>query len=233
MRVVIMLDRAPTAANRKLLNYLLQNVANYRTKLRMRITTVPKRSHKTLDKRIKKLPAAFVGTRLVMGPAAIIGAIKGAFTQVNAVPQDPVRDFMRTTMLDGLDPGMGGVTGGRTPAPPPPSPDESHVVAGANPRDLAKRFTSETQRRQNQRNSLDPRKRQQSTGESPSASRAPSKRNQRRQRSKPPSAHPASAPSSATPTEYISATDPNRPSAMDDDPFMKMYWANQEVTPGT
>jgi hypothetical protein len=30
-----------------------------------------------------------------------------------------------------------------------------------------------------------------------------------------------------------SSTDPNRPSAIESDPLMAQFWANQELTPGT
>lgn len=194
MNVRIIMARSPSPTNKRLLTFLHDNVMKFKSSLQMNITTVSKSDQPQLDAAITKLPAAYVGTRVVMGNKNIADAIRTAFEQSRiARPDDPVRNFMDKAIMEGMD-------------------SKESINPG---NELSKQFTAASQSR---KISMEATKPKNKFGKS-KPQQAPNK---------PQSTTPFATEAGAS-TSY---TDPNRPSTFESDPIMKMYWENQETTPG-
>lgn len=210
MNVKIMMDRTPSSHNKKLMSFLMANVKDYRRNLRMSIITIPKDQHKSLDSKITALPAAYVGTNIVIGYKKIMGSITSAFNQTKTkVDQDPVQSFWDKNIQQGL----GDVKR---------KPTESD--------NLSSRFTEATKKRTNAYAERAPRFKNAPRGD-PEA--APQRSNAAPQRSN-------AAPTSTTEMIMQNVAggggqsgDADDPTRLETDPYMKMFWANQTQTPGT
>jgi hypothetical protein len=103
MNVKIIMDQSPSPHNKKLLSFLITNVKDYRSNLRMSIITIPKSQHKTLDAKITALPAAYIGSNVVIGCKKIIVSITTAFNQSKLhVNDDPIQSFWDKSFKNGL-----------------------------------------------------------------------------------------------------------------------------------
>jgi hypothetical protein len=208
MNVKIIMDRAATSHNRKLITFLLSKVNMYRKNLRMQIITVPKKEHKSLDEKITALPAAYVGTNIIIGYKDVMRAITIAYNKTIAQGNaDPVQEYWEKSITHGMD---SKESGGKT---------ENE--------NISKRFTAATKRRGDSYARRAPPK----PGKKGSAASTPSP--MKSQSNKAPTTTAAMISANASSSEFISQDDPMAASNLEKDPLMAAFWRNNEVTPGT
>jgi hypothetical protein len=214
MNVKIMMDQAPSSRNKKLMSFLMNNVKVYRSNLRMSIITIPKDQHELLDAKITALPAAYIGTNIVIGYKQIMSSITTAFNQTKAkIDVDPVQSFWDNSIKDGL----GEVKRNQTD--------------GDN---LSTRFTEVTKKR-----SLAYAKRAPKFKNAPNQMPAQNTKGQEQpinmsnQRSNAAPTSTAEMIMQNTEGNTPSVGDADDPALLESDPYMKMFWANQTQTPGT
>jgi hypothetical protein len=211
-----MMDRAPSTHNKKLMSFLMTNVKTYRSNLRMSIITIPKNQHKSLDVKITALPAAYIGTNIVIGYKKIIGSITTAFNQTKAkIDVDPVQSFWDNNIKKGL----GDVK--KTPT------DNDN---------LSSRFTEATKKRTSAYAGRAPKfKNGPKSIAPPSAVGRDQNIQAPRQRSNvaPTNTAEMIMQNSSDSAMNAGAGDVDDPTLLEKDPYMKMFWANQTQTPGT
>ena len=215
MNVKIMMDQVPSSHNKKLLSFLMTNVKDYRRNLRMSIITIPKTQHKSLDAKITALPAAYIGTNVVIGYKQIMGSIRNAFDQTKSkVDADPVQSFWDKNIQKGL----GDVK--RKPT------DNDN---------LSNRFTEATKKRTTAYAGRAPRFKNapraasgQSTEHQEQSSNAP-----RQQSNNAPTSTAEMIMQQTSENATKVGGDIDDPTMLETDPYMKMFWANQTQTPGT
>lgn len=208
MDVSIIISETPSAASKKLMEFLMSVVNEYKKYLKMQINVVSKEDHKTLDKAITGLPAAYIKNKLVMGRANIESEIKEAYKKSQLkISADPVQDFWLREMT---------------------RPDESVKSHSDN---ISSKFTTMSQSRDQVRKARDQGGRHSANRPSHGSSRPPQYTPQNDQTQGSMTIKSSTTPPQQTP-KSISALDPNRPSTMVSDPLMKMFWENQEtITP--
>jgi hypothetical protein len=211
MNVKILLDREPTAHNYKLLSFLMNNVKTYRSGLHMSIVTIQKKHHKTLDKKITTLPAAYIGTNVVMGYQNIIKSIKMAYTQTASNNnEDPVQSFWEKNIQTGID-----------EVKKRPSEKES----------IDSRFTEVSKLRKDAYNARAPRfKNKSMPEETPIKENGSNKKNLKRNNAPKTTAEMMMQHSESNGAQ---SGDYDDPATIETDPHMRMFWANQNITPGT
>lgn len=216
MNVKIIMDRTPTPHNKKLLTFLLGNVEAYRKNLRMSIITIPKKEHKALDRKITALPAAYVGTNIIIGYKDVMRAITIAYNKTTAQGDvDPVQAYWEKSITQGMENADG--DSGR---------NENE--------DISKRFTAATKRRGDSYARRAPSKPGKGDGKMPSApapQRAPDIRPQRSNKAQTTTSGLMAA--NASSSDFMSQNDPMSASNIEKDPLMAAFWRNNEITPGT
>lgn len=214
MNVKIVMDRAPTNRNKKLMSFLLKNVSEYRSCLQMSIVTIPKKNHKTLDANITALPAAYIGTNIVIGYKDIIRSIAAAYNQRKLyMPDDPIQSFWDKSIKQGLG---------------------EIKKENNDDEDMASRFTESIRRRKKAYESRAPSFKNKNT----SHSNADDNFNGA---SEPPPDMKKNRAPTTTEEMILQHTDDNvtrvgdydDPMKLETDPHMKMFWANQSITPDT
>jgi hypothetical protein len=205
MIVKIMMDKVPSTHNKILMEFLLKNVTSYRDKLQMSIVTISKSQHKSLDAKVTALPAAYIGSNIVVGYKNIIEAMKSASNQVAIhVNNDPVQSFWDKNIQQGMG---------------------KPVVKKSEDEDISARFTAATKNRTAAYESRAPRfKNAPKSGQSS----APSKKNKGIQSN----AAPTTTAERMMQNDADVQLDVDDPTALETDPIMKMFWANQTTTPG-
>jgi hypothetical protein len=205
MVVKIMMDNVPSSHNKFLLDFLLKNVTNYRDKLQMSIITISKSQRKSLDAKVTALPAAYIGSNIAVGYKNIIDAIKSASNQVAIrVNNDPVQSFWDKNIQKGM---------GET------------AVKKSEDADISARFTAATKNRTAAYDSRAPRFKNapKNLGQSSANTNASIQSN---------TAPTTTAERIMQNDAAASSNDADDPTALETDPIMKMFWANQTTTPG-
>jgi len=180
----------------------------------MSIITIPKNKHSLLDAKITALPAAYIGTNIVIGCKQIMSSITTAFNQTKAkIDVDPVQSFWDNSIKDGL----GDVK--RKPT------DNDN---------LSTRFTEATKKRTNAYAGRAPKFKNnprsaslQNTGGGNENVNTP------RQSSNRAPTSTAEMVMQNSGDNASSVGDADDPTLLEKDPYMKMFWANQTQTPGT
>jgi hypothetical protein len=222
MDVKIIMDRSPTTHNKKLLEFLFKNIPEYRKKLRMNVTTIPKKDHKTLDRKISALPAAYIGTNVVIGYKDIMREITTAYNKsLTMFASNPVQSYFESSIMKGID------------------EKEEKTDNDIDNADISKRFTDATNRRKSAYASRAPPKPGKSRISKNTADRdkpidiKPARPSTKRE-------GPATSTSdlmidnmNESHGDYMSQNDPSSASNLETDPLMAAFWRNHnEVTPG-
>ena len=213
VNIKILMDKNPTSANKKILEFLMNNVNEYKMYLGMSISTISRKHRDSLDSKIKSLPAAYIGNNTVIGYENVIRGISAAYKncKMKVDNDDPIQAFWEKNIKDGL----GEKTKKNTE-------DE-----------LSVRFTSATKNRNaainsragrfkggkahmNKKNNSDDDEDDEGENKENNNNSAPKDTAEMMQKN-------------------ISSTDlkyDDDPSEFETDPHMKMFWENQKHTPG-
>jgi hypothetical protein len=105
INIKILMNRKPSTVNKKILEFLMRNVNEYKTSLAMSISTISRKDNESLDSDIKSLPAAYINGKVSLGYKNIINEINSAYknAKLQAVDTDPIQSFWENTMKDGME----------------------------------------------------------------------------------------------------------------------------------
>ena len=222
LKVRIELEDTPSSENKYLMNFLLDNVEMFRRVMEMRADMV----HAPAKKK-KAYPALYIGQQNpVIGYKEMVKHLNSAYQRVASLgTSDPVAEFWR----EGIK------------APDHPSQEST------SDNDLARKFTETTmQRAANKPKKAGGRPMPSSPKHShaddddmpaPKLRASGSQKPQSRPATSRPQTRAAPPPrkpmAPAGDSGEFSADDPDAPHNMDSDPQMRMFWANQTITPGT
>jgi hypothetical protein len=206
VNVKILMDKNPSGVNRKILDFLMTNVNDYKMYLSMSISTISSKQMDSLDSKIESLPAAYIGKNVVMGCEQIINNISSAYNncKLRVDNSDPIQSFWDKNIKEGL-----GESTKKNPG------DE-----------LSLRFTEVTK---NRKEAINGRSGRFKGGKERAALNDSDEDddNSKKFKHKEKKGSPAKKNTTSTDLQYD-----DDPGELETDPHMKMFWANQKHTPG-